>query len=258
MLVGRRERDLGDAGLRRRGRRSPSRAASPAARGSRCRRRCRGACASTASYDAFQSTSVPVWRHLATSEVARIRSSVSASVVNSSLRKPLNSESVELRRTSSWTPDSTWVSSRPTVTTQCAPRRRGVRTSGHRSGPRRTPRPAPGPQSPPVHASISRRPAPARSPRSSDPVELGVGERGVLLGVGRQHRAWSPVMCASANVAAQRGRHVEVADLVPRGVADDADDAVLRLAVLVRSQDRRHAPTLAMPWTVVGSSVDWS
>ena len=106
VLVGRDERDLGDAGLGVEDRACPSRRASPAGPGSRCsakvsrsgsglrrttrssrRRRCRRAAS------------------VATSEVARIRSSVSGSVVNSSLRKPLNSESVELRTTSSLTPD---------------------------------------------------------------------------------------------------------------------------------------------------------
>ena len=69
-------------------------------------------------------------------------------------------------------------------------------------------------------------------------MQLGVGERGVLLGVGRQHRGLVAGDVRVGELAAQRRRHVEVADLVARRVPDDPDDAVLRLAVLVGSQHR--------------------
>ena len=75
-------------------------------------------------------------------------------------------------------------------------------------------------------------------------MQLGVGERGVLLGVGRQHLRLVAGHVGVGELTAQRGRHVEVADLVARRVADDPDDAVLRLAVLVRSQHHGHPPTL--------------
>ena len=70
---------------------------------------------------------------------------------------------------------------------------------------------------------------------------LGEGERRVLLGVGRQHLRLVAVGVRGREVAVQRGGHVEVADLVARGVAHDAHDARLRLAVAVRSQHDPHA-----------------
>ena len=84
---------------------------------------------------------------------------------------------------------------------------------------------------------------------------LGEGEAVFFwVSVGRT-LAWSPVVCASREVAAQGGRHVEVADLVAGGVAVDADDAVLRLAVLVGSEDEAHGCSLRCPSTLDGSGV---
>ena len=77
---------------------------------------------------------------------------------------------------------------------------------------------------------------------------LGERERRVLLGVGRQHLRLVAVGVRGGEVAVQRGRHVEVVDLVARRVAHDAYDARLRLAVAVRSQhdpralSRAHQP----------------
>ena len=48
-------------------------------------------------------------------------------------------------------------------------------------------------------------------------MDLGVGERGVLLGVGRQHLRLVAVGVRGGEVTAQRGRDVEVADLVDAG-----------------------------------------
>ena len=68
-----------------------------------------------------KSTSVESYPHLATSEVAKIPSVVSLSVVYSSLRKPQNSEPVVLATTRSFRPETTQArrsSPRPsTVTT---------------------------------------------------------------------------------------------------------------------------------------------
>jgi hypothetical protein len=161
--------------------------------------------------------------------------------VNSSLRNPLNSESVDLRTTRTCSPEITWVAFRPTVTTQ-------VRTSPPRLTNACWPSRLQAYCST-LHLRLVRGRARFEQPGAQrdrvvldrgDAVQLGVGEGGVLLGVGGQHLALVTGRVRLGEVAAQRRRHVEVVDLVPRGVATNADDAVLRLAVLVGSQDRGH------------------
>ena len=65
----------------------------------------------TASYDARQSARGSACRHRASTEVHRMRSSVSGRVVYPSVAKPRNSEPVELSRTRSRSPDRTLVPS---------------------------------------------------------------------------------------------------------------------------------------------------
>ena len=157
--------------------------------------------------------------------------------MNSSLRNPLNSESVELSTTRSEIPDRTTASSRPTVTTQVrtAPPRRTNEWSPIRSQPNSSTR----------TCASARRGARLQEPPTEskrvvldrrDPVQLRVGEGGVLLGVRRQHRRLVTGDVRVLEVAAQRRRHVEVPDLVPRGVAHDAHHPALGLAVLVDAE----------------------
>ncbi len=69
---------------------------------------------------------------------------------------------------------------------------------------------------------------------------LGEGETRVLLRVGRQHLGLVAGQVRGGEVAAERRRYVEVADLVPIGVAVDAHDSGLGLAVLVVAEHDRH------------------
>jgi hypothetical protein len=75
---------------------------------------------------------------------------------------------------------------------------------------------------------------------------LREGVDGLFLGIGWQHPGLVPDEVGSAEVAAQRGRDVQVADLVPVGVAVDPDHPVLRLAVLVRSEHDAHGSAPAV------------
>src|SRR6478752_10345236 len=72
--------------------------------------------------------------------------------------------------------------------------------------------------------------------RRGDPV-LREGEDRVLLRVRGDDVAVVALGVGRLEVAAQLRRDVEVDDLVTGGVANDADDAVLRLAVLVGGED---------------------
>ena len=74
----------------------------------------------------------------------------------------------------------------------------------------------------------------------ADALLLGVGVAGLLLGVGRQHPGLVAGQVGAGEVAAERRGDVDVADLVAFGVAVDAHDAVLRLAVLVGSEHDAH------------------
>jgi hypothetical protein len=71
-------------------------------------------------------------------------------------------------------------------------------------------------------------------------VLLGVRERGVLLGVGRQHLGLVTSDVGVVKVPGQRGGDVEIPDLVSVGVAIDADDPVLGFSVSVGFQDDAH------------------
>lgn len=70
-----------------------------------------------------------------------------------------------------------------------------------------------------------------------DTLFLGVGEDGLLLGVGGQHGGLIALEVRSVEIASQAGRHVEVANLVACRVAHDANHTILGLAVAVRAQD---------------------
>src|SRR5690606_18209859 len=70
-----------------------------------------------------------------------------------------------------------------------------------------------------------------------DAVFLGEGEDGVLGGVGRQDVGVGAGVVDVVHVAGEGDGHVEVLDAVGAAVPGDPDDAVLRLAVLVLSQD---------------------
>ncbi len=173
----------------------------------------------------------------------------------------MNSESVELSTTRSCTPLITCSSSRPTVMTavRTAPPRLTNEWSPMRS-----------------HAYCSTRTCACvalgvtlEEPASEseavvlgrlDAVQLGVGERRVLLRVGRQHLRLVARGVRVGEVAAQRRRHVEVADLVHGRVADDPHHPVLRLAVLVRSQAHSHGsdPSRRRPSRRSRSPRHWS
>ena len=182
-----------------------------------------------------------------------MRSVVSCRVVYSSLRKPRNSEPVGLGTTRSLMPETTQALPVGAAALDghdggAASRRRCGRRSGRaarrrpRSGPRRTPRSRSGRRS---AFGVWLDEAVAEGQREfldgGDAVLLGEREDGVLLGVGRQDPAWSPVVCASV-----KSPRSEVETFRSRiswrgGVAVDADEAVLGLAVLVGSQDDGHS-----------------
>src|SRR6266568_1114883 len=73
------------------------------------------------------------------------------------------------------------------------------------------------------------------------PVLLGEGVDGVLLGVGGHDLGVVAPQVRVGEVAAQRGRHVQVLDLVPVTVAGHVHQADLRLAVLVVTEGDGHA-----------------
>ena len=77
-----------------------------------------------------------------------------------------------------------------------------------------------------------------------DALLLGEGEGGVLLGVGGQDVCLVAGDVGVVEPASQRGGDVEVPDLVAGGVAVDADDAALGLAVLVGAQANGHGDQL--------------
>ena len=152
-----------------------------------------------------------------------MRSSVSCRVVYRSLRKPLNSEPVDLSTTRSLNPETThtrWSSPRPSTV-----------TPGPRSpSPRRTNEwswPAPSTSMRSQAYSSTRTSAPVAGRRGveevpaerdrvvlgrGDAVLLGVGEGGVLLGVRRQH-----VGLVAARVRVARSRRAATSRRSGRG-----------------------------------------
>ena len=146
----------------------PSRTGSAAATGCRCRRTPHQRRADGVVGRLPVDSAAPRTATRAATAVARIRSSVSGSVVYRSLTKPRNSESVELSSTRSFRPDPTWC-----------PRRRGspssVRVSPPAAGEGVVAQPLPGVlldahRRPVDGVAGSRRsagPAAARTPRSS-------------------------------------------------------------------------------------------
>ena len=72
------------------------------------------------------------------------------------------------------------------------------------------------------------------------PVLLGEGVDGVLLRVGGDDLGVVAGQVGVGEVAAQRGGHVQVLDLVPVTVAGDVHQADLRLAVLVVAEGDGH------------------
>ena len=82
------------------------------------------------------------------------------------------------------------------------------------------------------------------------PVLLGEGVDGVLLGVGRHDVGVVTLQVRGGEVAAQRGRHVQVLDLVPVAVAVDVHQADLRLAVLVLAERDGHHELPPYLWSL--------
>ena len=72
------------------------------------------------------------------------------------------------------------------------------------------------------------------------PVLLGEGVDGVLLGVGGDDLGVVAGQVRVGEVAAQRGGHVQVLDLVPLALASDADQPDLRLTVLIVTERDGH------------------
>jgi CRISPR/Cas system-associated exonuclease Cas4 (RecB family) len=72
------------------------------------------------------------------------------------------------------------------------------------------------------------------------PVLLGEGVDGVLLGVGGDDVRVVARQVRGGEVAAQRGGHVQILDLVPVAVPGDVDQADLGLAVLVVAERDGH------------------
>ena len=210
----------------------------------------------TSSYDPFQSNpaqsnrSAESCRQRATRDVARIRSSVSARVVNSSTRKPLNSEPVDFSTTRSWSPETTWSRCGRRSPRTCAPRRRGGRRRASRAGSRRTARRAPAPAPPRASPPAAAGPARGRSPRARR--RRAAWRRRTRCSSGCRSAVppdWSPSTWAAAK--SPRSELLTLRSTIswrPRVVvvADDPDDPALRLAVLVGSQPR-HARTLRLP-----------
>ena len=190
------------------------------------------------SYDASQSACGPSCRQRASTEVHRIRSSVSGRVVYWSSAKPWNSESVELSSTRSVSPDTTCVPpSSPSVTA-------AVRTSGRSRAKEWSPSAFPGVlldgDPGPRTASCVSTKCRASSGRElldvADAVLAGERVHGVLLGVGRQHRGVVAVEVHGVHVAGQRDGDVEVVQHVPGRVPVDPHQPDLGLAVLVVAQ----------------------